>query len=677
MKKLFFPRLAWNGIRNNRRLYLPYYISCTLMISIFYILSSLSKLDLSYMRGGSTLRVIMMLGSFVIAIFAAIFLFYVNSFLTRRRKREFGLYNILGMGKWNIGRILFWDAVITSGASLVSGLIIGVALSKFSELTLIRIMQAEVNYSFVFSGSSVLLTVVLFGAIFALVLLNSIRQIHFSNPADLVKSESFGEKPPKANWFLGIVGILILGAAYYLAVTIDDPISALVLFFVAVIMVIVATYLIMISGSVMLCKILQKNKKYYYNKRHFVSVSSMAFRMKRNGAGLASICILATMVLVMISSTSCLYFGEEEILAERFPYDISIRIDLLMDDAFADHSEAFQSAFNKIITDFNVSVKESLYYTSGVVSGALSEDGSVDITADDLDALQLENVKNFFFLPVEEYNRLTGSSITVGNNEAYYYKTGNDSSVDHLSISGVELELTGKIDDFDITTNYDANPYETYYLVISDMQNTLAPIVPLVDEYDTHLLQTSLHYDITPNTESDEELVEIFRSLSDALYDTASSIHLGSFSFGSCCIAEERADFYGTFGGLFFLGIMLSIVFIVAAVLIIYYKQLSEGFEDHARFSIMQKVGMTKQDIRHSINSQMLTVFLLPLVFSVMHLCFAFPMVRQMLTLFQLTNTMFLVFTAGASVLVYTICYVIIYRLTSNVYYSIVSGAKE
>ena len=297
MKQSFYPKLAWTGIRKNKRLYTPYILTCIGMVIMFYIMSFLSTSDvLQSMPGGDTMQAMLDLGCGVIGFFALIFLFYTNSFLIRRRKKEIGLYNILGMGKWNLAGVLFWETVMIAGISLASGLLFGIVFSKIAELGMVNILGSQVTFTLSLEPKAIVQVLALFAVIFTLILLNNLRQIHLSNPIELLHSENAGEKKPKANWILALMGFLILSAAYYLAVTIEDPISTMVWFFVAVIMVITATYLLFIAGSIAVCKLLQKNKRYYYKTNHFVSVSSMIYRMKRNGAGLASICILCTMV---------------------------------------------------------------------------------------------------------------------------------------------------------------------------------------------------------------------------------------------------------------------------------------------------------------------------------------------------------------------------------------------
>ena len=310
MTKYLYPRLAVNSIKKNKRLYLPYILTSAGMVMMFYIISFLANGNaLDNVTGGNIMQQTLTFGYIVIAVFSLIFLFYTNSFLIRRRKKEFGLYNILGMGKWNLGRVLVWESIVVSLISIVSGLFCGILFSKLAELAMIKVLHAENNFTLNIEWKSVEYTAIVFAAIFLFLLINTLRQIKSSEPIELLKSESAGEKAPKANWIFALAGFLILIGAYMIAVMVQSPIESLLWFFVAVVMVIVATFLLFVSGSVAFCKMLQKNKKYYYKTNHFVSVSSMTFRMKRNGAGLASICILCTMVLVMITSTTCLYTG--------------------------------------------------------------------------------------------------------------------------------------------------------------------------------------------------------------------------------------------------------------------------------------------------------------------------------------------------------------------------------
>ena len=536
-----YTRLAWDGIRKNGRLYLPYILTCVGMVTMYYMMSELCDSDLlRYMKGGGASHIILGLGSRVIAVFSALFLYYTYSFLIRRRQKEFGLYHVLGLGKRHIALLCVIETAMTAVIALVAGLAIGVGVSFAVELGLRSTMEAEMDFHFSVNPAILLQTVLVYLAIFALTLLSTLVKIGRGTAMSLLHSESYGEKPPKGNLFVAILGAVLLVVAYVMAVSIQEPLKALALFFVAVILVILATYLLFIAGSVALCRMLQKNRSYYYQPRHFVSVSSMAYRMKRNGAGLASICILATMVLVMLSSSACLYFGAEDSLNATYPNELELTV-WAEDDAALSRLE---KALTEAGAPYGVNVWEK---------GTVTRDGEIIWSA----------------------------------------------------------------------------------------------------AFDTGLPQ--------------EQQLALSHDIGEALQGTG-----GAWGYSYTSRAEAADDFYGTYGSLFFIGIVLSVMFVCAAVLIIYYKQLCEGYEDQPRFAIMQKVGMTAADIRRSVNSQLLTVFFLPLAGAALHMAFAFPMIRRMLLLFELHNTGLFVATVLVSFAVLAAVYTLVYKATSNAYYRIV-----
>lgn len=668
MKALFYPRLAWTGINNNRRLYLPYILTCIGMVAMFYIMLSLSTGEfLDKMRGGTTLGSVLGLGAGVIGFFAVLFLFYTNSFLIRRRKKEFGLYNILGMGKRNIARVLFSETLILAAVSLVFGLILGAALSKLAELGLAYFVESDAGYDFTVYPTAMGYTVLLFVCIFLLLFFKSVGQVGLSNPVELLHSESVGEKPPKANWVFGILGIVILAAAYYISVTIEQPVAALGWFFIAVLMVIAATYLLFIAGSVLLCRILQKNKRYYYKPNHFVSVSSMAYRMKRNGAGLASVCILITMVLVMIASTSCLYFGKNDVLRSQYPHDFNSTVDFdTIDEVTQENIDKTKAAIDAFM-DKNGGICFGICGKSDRVTGELRD--GVFYMGDDV--YDPEYSSFLYIIDLADYNRNTGSSYRLNDGEALVFASSRTYDHDTIRIEGGrEYKVVKSDGTIDFIRDTDMLGFSAVYIVVPDFYSSAEDLLQATEKQGVSQpwLQWRYQFDSPADYLTQLEIEE-------GIWDVIAQAHSGGYGLSS--LAGARDDFYGSFGGLFFLGIMLSIVFIIAAVLIIYYKQVSEGYEDQSRFEIMQKVGMTKKDIRKSINSQMLTVFFLPLLFAIVHLGFAFPMINKLLLLFGLDNLGLLLLTAAISALVFALFYIIVYRVTSNAYYSIVSGAKE
>ena len=672
MKHKLYPRLAWQGITKNKRLYLPFLLTCVGMVMMTYILLSLASSPiLKTFPGGVTMPMILGMGSFVMAAFAVLFLFYTNSFLIRRRNREFGLYNILGMGKGNLAKVLAWETVITALISIAGGEVLGIALGKLFELLLVNIVDGTVQMQFTVSVPATTMTTILYLAIFALLFLRSLVTVCKTNAAALLRSEACGEKPPKANWVFGLAGFLILGAAYYIAVTIKQPLTALAVFFIAVLMVIAATYLIFISGSVVLCRALQKNKRYYYQKNHFISVSSMAYRMKRNGAGLASICILATMVLVMLSSTTCLYFGKEDALRTRYPTDLSVELRFAKDEGGMDEANIAiaRGMIEDVIKQDGLDVQGQFDIRSAWFSGLLT--GNTFSRAEESTLMDYERAVDLTVLPLEDYTRMTGEDLTLEPGEAYLCSPRMAYTQPDIRIGELTYQIKGQLPSFGGFGADSANITTTIYLIVPDFdaavnalrtQNTRYPVV------------VSWQYSFDSGS-PDEAQIAFLRDMMGTFADNREGLVYASYTVES--IASNREDFVGTYGSLFFLAILLSIVFLAAAVLILYYKQISEGYEDQARFEIMQRVGMTKMDIRKSINSQLLLVFFLPLLFAGLHLGFAFPFVHKMLVLFNLTNLKLLIGTTVVTFAIYAVFYTLVYRITSNSYYSIVAGAKE
>ena len=672
-----YPRLAITGIRKNKRLYFPYIGTCVGMVAMFYIIHSLSfSPTLREMKGGNLMGSILSLGVFVIAVFAAIFLLYTNSFLIRRRNKEFGLYHVLGMGKPAIARILIWETLFVAIFSLALGLGLGIALSKLAELLLLKIVHGAVDYRITISMECVSYTAGLFGCIFLLLLLKSLWTIYRSDPLALLKSETVGEKPPKGNWFLALVGIVMLGIAYYYAIKIKNPSLAMGVFFLLVILVILATYLLFISGSVTLCRGLQKNKKYYYRKNHFVSVSTMAYRMKRNGAGLASICILSTMVLVMLSSSSSLYIGAEDSLRERHPADNEIVLALDSPVEFDEaHIGIVRQAYEKSLADSGATPQNLRDFRSAMALGLWDQDSirlatSID-TSGTLDN-PFAHFLNVYFLSARDYSSITGTELSPAPGEAYIATLGFSCSQDAIDIGPLTFRILDEAAFPPIGQDM-SNLVPSLLLVVSDWDQAL-PLADISGENGRPLLNLCWHYGYDLDC-SDQEQIRVMDAQRDALR-TVDFLMDSGFSYSSKCEAETRLDFYTTYGSLFFIGIVLSVVFLFAAALIVYYKQISEGYEDQARFSIMQKVGMTKQDIRRSINSQVLTVFFAPLLAAGVHTAFAFPMIWQMLKLFGMHNLLLIILTTLAAFTIFGGFYVIIYWFTARAYYSIVSGAR-
>ena len=685
MKMSLYPKLAWDGIRKNKRFYLPYILTCIGMIMMFYIIHYLAAMTiLNDMPGGDTLTVVFGFGYWIVTLFASIFLFYTNSFLMRRRQKEFGLYNILGMGKGNLSILLLWESVILFVISMAGGLMGGILFAKMAELCLIMILNGEVTYDLRIDPEAFINTWIIFALIFAMIFVKGLMKIRKSSAVALLKSENIGEKPPRANYLLGIAGIVILAGAYYIALSIESPLIALAWFFIAVCMVIVATYLLFISGSVMLCKILQKNKSYYYKKNHFVSVSSMVYRMKRNGAGLASICILSTMVLVMMMGAGSLYFGKEDSLNTRYPKDIAVSVDFLSDDEKSEYTEEKEAYFiqqvDAVLENHGVTPQNVEQYVSTSVAGLL-KDGKLVVDrrlVNSADTQTMDDVAQIYLIPLSSYNRCMGTQETLEENEVLLHcvrRTYDDPTIklNDGTIWTVKKHVDRVMGGGDAAMNM----VPSVFVITNDVLQAIDSFNTELDDIsETYLCRLEVSYafdaDIAP-----EDEIRLGDAIRERIRDMASAGEGGFYSYGVECREAERADFYGLFGGLFFLGMFLSVIFLAATVLIIYYKQVTEGYEDEARFGMMRKVGMTAKDIRKSINSQMLTVFFLPLITAALHTSFAFPMVQKLLAMFNLRNMILSMTVTGIAFLVFGVFYAIVYRVTSNAYYAIVSGAKE
>ena len=664
MKWGLYLRLAGTNIKNSKKIYLPYILTGICMIMIYYIMSFLAAdADINAMPGGDSLQQIMWLGICIIGIFSCLFLFYTNSFIIKRRKREFGLYNILGMEKRHIGKILFCENSIIALLSLALGLLTGVLFSKLTQLFLLRLMNEAASFHFYIEWELVLNTICVFAAIFALILLSSLYQLWKAKPVDLLQGSVVGEKEPRANWIMAVLGIVLLGAGYWLAISVEDALSALVLFFVAVILVILGTYCCFISGSVALLKLLKKNKRYYYKSKHFISVSSMTYRMKRNGAGLANICILSTMVLVMLSSVTCLYIGAEDALRNRYPRDIVIDTYTSMpDDAMLFVKEDVQTVLEEKGLEAEDVLEYRYYSLVAYQSGAnmLLDSGLGDVVS--------TQICSIYLLPLEDYNAITGSTQHLDKGQALLSVNRMQYHYDTVCIGGQSYQIKEKVPNFFENGNATSEILCSLYIVVPELADieTLHSEVMRVsnDVDDGHFLRYFYGFNLDC---AQEEQQDVYAGIREQL-------KYRHFTGSVECIAQERSDFFSLYTGLFFLGIILGLAFILATVLIMYYKQITEGYEDQSRFDIMQKVGLTKQQIRKSIDSQILTVFFLPLLTAVVHTMFAFPMVEKLLLLFGLDNTRLFLLVTALSFVVFALFYSIVYFITSRNYYSIVSG---
>lgn len=676
MRGGFYIRLAATGIGKNGKLYVPYILTCICMEMMFYIITFLAESsEIRELRGGDSLQTMLELGIFVISVFALIFLYYTNSFLIRRRQKEFGLYNILGMGKHSLVKILIWENILIAGISISLGLICGILFSRLAELAAAKIVSGKIGFGFAIDPAAAGLTAAVFLIIFFLIMLRMIFCIYRLNPVDMLHSENMGEKPPRANWFLAILGLLILAGAYYIAVTVDDPLTALLLFFVAVVMVILATYLLFIAGTVALCRLLQKNTRYYYQTRHFVSLSSMVYRMKRNGAGLASICILSTMVLVTVSSTVCLFAGTENSLNRRYPRSITAKIYSLDEK---NDVEPVRREIDRILKNNGEEAENVMDYR--ILQVAAYQDGNTLYF--DADAAEkkkvnvLAGIRSLYIIPMEDYNRTMGTSETLEENEMLFYSAEDTYDYDTITLENCGTwKIKDKISDFAGTDFGGSDISESYYLFVKDVSVMEMIEAGEAEIYGDNMSEAEVYYGFDLKC-PEKKQIEIYNQIVSGIENVSAGDALRP-NIRIESRASDRAEYYGMTGGLFFLGILLGAVFLFGTVLIIYYKQISEGYEDQNRFDILMKVGMSRREVKQSINSQMLTVFFLPLGMAGIHLVFAFPLITKLLMLLIATDERFLVLTTACCGIVFALFYVLVYAVTSGEYYRIVCGKRK
>lgn len=659
MKHGFYTKLAFTNIRNNRRVYIPYILTCIFTVMMYYLMLSLSKNPgLDEMYGGGYVAEMMGLGSHVIQLFALIFLFYTNSFLMKHRQKEFGMFNVLGMEKRHLAAVILTESVIVAVVSLAAGVLLGILFDKAMFLLICKVIGLEVTLGFFISGEVILNTALFFLVIYVLIYLKAVISLQISNPVELLKGGNVGEREPKAKWLLALVGAVLLAVGYGLALTIKEPLSSLSVFLVAVILVIVATYLLFTAGSIVVLKLLRKNQKFYYQPRHFIGVSGMMYRMKQNAVGLANICILSTMVLVMLSTTTSLMLGLEDIIQTRYPNDMSIYSKWVEEQ----DRETLYRKVEEFCREQDIPMENQSAYR--YVSMSACEEGEefvTDLTDEDFVSLS-SKVRVLIFLPLSDYNASSGENRELVGNETLFFSNRQKYDGKSVKVLGEEFEIKEKMEEFLGNGVSEANVATSYYLVVPDetYERVTQEGIDALGDY-CHV-SSYYGFDTTADKKTQQELVDYINGeISAEGYDGYLETRLGS-----------RDSFVGTYGGLFFLGIFLGALFIMATVMIIYYKQISEGYEDRERFAIMQKVGMSQTEVKQTIRSQVLLVFFLPLLAAGIHVAVAFPLIKQLLALLNMVNTKLYLTCTVVAFLVFAVLYVIIYGLTARTYYKIV-----
>ena len=645
-------------------MYIPFVLSCILTIMMYYMVSSLSmNPNMMNMIGGDVMQQILSLGIYVITVFAVIFLFYTNSFLIKRRKREFGLFNILGMEKKHLSIVIALESMTVFLVSMVLGIGIGILLDKAFYLLIAKMLNASIALGFYISYQSIVNSIILFLIIFVLMYLFSLIQINLSNPIELLHGDQHGEKEPKTKWLLALIGLICLGTGYYMSVSIQDPVTAFAFFMVAVILVVIGTYMLFTAGSIVILKLLRKNKRYYYKTNHFISVSNMIYRMKQNAVGLGNICILSTMVLVMLSTTISLWVGMNDIIETRFPRDITVSINSV------DSNQALYTIddMNYAIEQVGIQTEDELVYRTLSVS-AFNQGNTYTFGNENMSLQDISNVVVLYFITLDDYNRTEGTNVSLAPDEVLVFPSGKQFDHKTIDIASNTFKVKGILDSIKADSNYSANLQNSMFVVVDSM-DTMFMIDDLQKQaYGDNASYIHTSYDFNLSKSEGMSVKEATDALI-ANYPGDTTYMMVDTQEGNY---EDLLSLYASF---LFIGIFLSFLFIMATVLIMYYKQITEGYEDKKRFEIMQKVGLDKREVKKTINSQVLTVFFLPLVVAAIHIVFAFPMIEKMLRLLYLDNTNLYIMTTVICFGVFALVYVLIYFLTSKVYYGIVRNA--
>ena len=670
MHKGIFSRLAKQNIRNNKSTYIPYIITCIFCIAMIYMMEFLRDcptLDQA-VRQADEVRMIVFTGEIVVEIFCIIFLIYSNSFLMKRRQKEIGLYNILGLERNHIGIVMFLETIITSIGSFAGGIAAGIIGSKLALLLLLKLLHIPSVLGFYISVKGIFTCLFMFGIIFLMILFLNLAKIHLSRPVELLRGNNTGEKEPAAKWLMALIGFICLGAGYYLAVTTESPIKAITIFLLAVILVMAGTYLLFTAGSIVILKFLRCRKSFYYRTGNFISISGMLYRMKQNAIGLASICILSTGVLLMISMTVSIYFGMNDIMLNRYPYDVDMSVTSISEDECQTAIEAFEKAIadNKVPVEKSV---EEIY-----LDIVCSKNGDQILIKPANTIRNSDSVLVLSLLDQAEYERLTGISANLNDGEIFAWYP---SAVQKDSVTVDETEFTVKkwLDKNPLTCGEDAVS-DNAVLVVTDED------FKKFDEMRTEMykgvssapagedLTLHLGLDITG---SETDKIDFGTPVMEVVKDLKKNGGLSENSWITSGIRQQEYEsYYADNGSLLFIGIFLGSLFLMGTAMIIYYKQISEGYEDQKRFEIMQKVGLSRREVRSSVRRQILMVFFLPLLMAMLHITMAFPMIRRMLLLFGMTNTKLFIGCTAGTVLIFAVAYGLIYLMTARSYYHIV-----
>lgn len=669
MRNFLYFKLARSNLKKNRQIYFPYTLANILVVGMYYILKSIRSMMLKYeTTQGSNSDMLLKFCTIVAVIMACIILFYVNSFVIQKRKKEIGLYCVLGMEKRHLSMMMLWEVLITALRGLIGGMIAGALLSQLVFLIFLSMLRIPSGLRFEIPLDAVGNTCLIFGILYLIVLIYNITTIVKTNPIEFLKGAKEGEKEPKVRKLPAILGVVLLVAGYTVAIGAQGVYETLKIFLPAVLLVIVSTYLLFFAGSIAFLKWMKKWERFYYRPRNFITISGMIYRMKQNAAGLATICILSTAVIVSISTSFSLYLGEEDILEKRFPRDYMSSC--ILDDQ-GENISALQESIQNHAEETGVKTTDGFGYKQLWMAGMREADGNFTLSNGEME--DASNIYIFAFLTQDDYSKNTGTKLDLKSGEAaIFQKTDEDKKSKisgNLTLDTLNWKIKRSIDDPGIWNEalYMANAgFVT--VVLSDLE----AMTKVRDIYNKRLEDTKagirvITYEYYYNIEGEDKDKEtFFKTLRETMVEDVDRLLTVDN------IDQARADYYEQYGTFLFIGIFLSILFLIAVSLIIYYKQITEGFDDRERYQIMKKVGMTNSEIRSTIRRQILQVFFLPLLMAATHTAAAFPALVDIMRALNLINKTIFIQCTIAVTLTFMAVYFIIYTITSRTYYLIV-----
>lgn len=670
MHRGFYFKLAVQSIQKNRQLYYPFIISSiTTIMMTFVILALSTNSGLAQIPGGSNLQTILGLGYIVLLLFSTIFLFYMNSFLMKNRKREFGIYNILGMDKKHITKILAYEMTVICYVSLFIGLIAGILLNKLSTLLVRRMLGASISFGFELSSSAVLWTLCFFFFIFLAILFANIYQIRLANPIELLKASDTGEKEPKAKIIWSLFGLILLGIGYYLALTIQSPIMGMSLVFLAILIVIAATYLLFTTGTITFLKLLKNNKNYYYQTKHFIPVSGMLYRMKKNAVGLANISILSVGVILLLSIATSLYLTTDNSAAAQYPSDVISEIPIENSNRQNERTtkEKINQSIQQAAAQTNVTVNKALSYAY-LNFPALLNGEEFKVTKDVYASQSNQRPANLYLIDQENYQTISGDKLDLAEDQVAVHGTVKEYTKNTLSILGENFSVQSQqpIDEFAIGDETTSAVNDSYYIIVSSPE-----ILSQIEKKEQDILK-NLAAEISIFTQFDLENAssQEIMTFSDSYRNQLDNNNLKIRNVDTK--VEAHGKFVALRGGVLFLVLNLALLLLMMTVLIIYYKQISEAYDDKKGFKIMQNVGLSDTEIKQAIRSQILSVFFLPVFITGMHVIVMLPLMRKAMVLVMLNQVHLFPISLLIAFLIFFVVYLGIYRVTARTYYKIV-----